>query len=378
MATTLTKEQMFQRILDEDARKLDLVADTRRMSTIVAPLTDASERNEVVLDVDRRDGPVASFVLNAHARGQVATDLGIPKKYFDRMLTEAPALLRDNVNHWLANDEKRRLVRGFKPGDGESFGTGRAFVSDRFKRLDNIQIAKNIFPVFDEIPGLTFHQAQLTDTRFYMRAYLPGLEVDLKPGQEWTYKGERQVGDIVRAGIELRNSEVGNGLLSIQPFLLRLVCINGMTVNDYATKRRHVGGRIEEADETFYAADTLAADDQAFWLRARDEVKAALSEVQFHEIARRLGEIVHGDKITAPAAATAELQQRFSLTDDEREAVLTNLIGAGDLSQWGLLNAVTAAAKEADDFERQAEMEALGWDVAQMTAKEFANVAVAA
>jgi hypothetical protein len=376
MAPTLTKEQMFQRILDEDARKLDLVADTRRMSAIVAPTIEGG-RNEVVIDVDRRDGPVESLVLNDHARGQIATDLGIPKKYFDRMLETAPTLLKSNVNHWLFHDEKRRLVRGFKPSEGEKYGTARAFLSDRYKRMDNIQIAKKIFPVFDEIPGLTFHQAQLTDTRFYLRAYLPGLEVDLKPGQTWSYKGEAVVGDIVRAGLEIRNSEVGNGLLSIQPFLLRLICTNGMTVNDYATKRRHVGGRIEEQDETFYAADTLAADDEAFWLRARDEVKAALSDVRFAEIAQRLGEIVHGEKIQAPIVATTELQQRFSLTEEERDSVLRNLVEAGDLSQWGLLNAVTAAAKEADDFDRQADLEALGWDVASMTAREFEKLAVA-
>lgn len=371
MAPTLTQSEMFQRILDEDARKIDLVADTRRMSATV-------EGKEIILTVDRgADMDIASFTLNSHARSQVATDLGIPKKYFDRMLEDAPSLLATNVNHWLASDAKRRLVRGFSTEPGHPVGTGRAFLSDRYRRLDNIQIAKQIFPVFEEIPGLTFHQAQLTDTRFYLRAILPDLSVDLKPGQTWTYKDRPVVGDVVQAGIELRNSEVGNGLLVIQPFLLRLVCINGMTVNDYSTKRRHVGGRIEEGDQTFYADDTLEADDKAFWLRARDEVKAALTEVRFNEIAKRLGEIVHGDKIQAPAAATAELQQRFSLTDEERESVLTNLASAGDLSQWGLLNAVTAAAKQAEDFDRQAELEALGWDVAQLTTKEFASIAVA-
>lgn len=376
MATTLSKEQMFARILEEDSRKLDLVADTRRMSTIVAPLVEGGS-NKVILDVDRRGRDVASFVLNDHARGQIATDLGIPKKYFDRMLDEAPNLLKRNVDHWLFSGEKRRLVRGFKPSDVDSFGVGRAFLSDRYKRLDNVQIAKNIFPVFDEVPGLTFHQAQLTDTRFYLRALLPSLQVDLRPGEAWTYKGQPVVGDIVQAGIEIRNSEVGRGMLSIQPFVLRLICTNGMTVNDFASKTRHVGGRIEEEQVAHYSDETLEADDKAFWLKCRDDVKSALTEVRFNEIAARLGEIVHGEKIAAPIAATEELQQRFSLTDGERDAVLTNLIGGGDLSQWGLLNAVTAAAKTVEDFDRQADLEALGWDVAQMTAREFERLAIA-
>jgi hypothetical protein len=361
MASTLTKEQMFAQILEQDAAKLDVIADTRRMSAIVAPLV-LEGQNEIVLDVDTPKG-LESFALSPHARGQVSNDLGIPKKYFDRMLVDAPSLLASNVNHWLANQPERRLVRGFKPTGASTCGTGRAFVSDRFKRMDNIEIAKKLFPVFDEIEGLTFHQAQLTDTKFYLRALLPSLEREIK------------VGDPVQAGVEIRNSEVGCGQLVIQPFVLRLICLNGMTVNDFATAKRHVGKRIE--DETFYSDEAVEADDNAFWLVARDNLKAALTEVRFEEIVGRLAEIVHGEKIQAPIAATEQLAQRFSLTDGEREAVLRNLVSEGDLSQWGLLNAVTATAKEADTFDRQADLEELGWTIAQLPTKEWASIAVA-
>ena len=102
-----------------------------------------------------------------------------------------------------------------------------------------------------------------------------------------------------------------------------------------------------------------------------------LSEVRFAEIAARLGETIHGTKIDAPLAATEELGQRFSLSEAERQMVLRNLVEVGDLSQWGALNAVTAAAKEVESFDRQAELEEIGWGVAQLSAKEWADVAVA-
>lgn len=363
MAATLTQQEMFAEILRQDALKLDLVSDTRSMSTTVEP-DGENGPNRAVLHVDRPGAELASFALNAHARGQVAGDLGIPKKYFDRMLQDAPNLLARNVDHWLHNEPERRLVRGFKPTGGGGVGTGRAFLSDRYRRMDNVEIAKRLFPVFEEIPGLTFHQAQLTDTRFYLRALLPSLEREIK------------VGDPVQAGVEIRNSEVGVGMLVIQPFVLRLICTNGMTVNDFATAKRHVGKRIE--DETQYSDEALEADDNAFWLVARDNLRNALTEVRFQEIVDRLAEIVHGDTIAAPIAATETLAQRFSLTDDEREAVLRNLVGEGDLSQWGLLNAVTATAKEAESFDRQAELEAIGWDIAQLDNREFARIAVPA
>lgn len=354
MATTLNYEQMLRSIVEQDERKLDLVSDTRNVNVDMLD-------NRLHLTVDRPGG-VAVVKPNEHALGQIATDLGIPRRYFDRMHEAAPELLKRNVDHWLTSEPNRRLIRAFKPGD-DGVGAGRAWLSDRYRRLDNIEIARKIFPIFGEIDGVEFHQASLTDTKFYLRAVLPRLQAEVK------------VGDVVQAGIEIRNSEVGAGALVVQPYLLRLVCINGMTVASAGVNRRHVGKRIE--DETHFSDEALRADDKAFWLAVRDTAKSVLTEVRFEEIVAQLRETTTGDKIAAPAAATEELQSRYSLTDEEREAVLTSLIESGDLSQWGALNAITAAAKTVDSFDRQAELEAVGWDVANLTTREWANVAVA-
>ncbi len=377
MATTLTYEQMLAEIVRQDQQKVDLLADTRKMSASV-------EDGKVLVNVDRPDGSAQAFALNDYALGQVSNDLSIPKRYFDRMRSDAPNLLVTNVNHWLAHEPNRRMLRGFKPQGDEPYGTGRAFVSSGYKRLDYIEIARRIFPVFKDVEGLTFHSAQITDTKLYLRAVLPSLSVDINPdyrpnghvpGAYVDATDGRKVGDILQAGIEIRNSEVGAGQLEINPFVFRLVCLNGLVVREFGTQRRHVGKRI--TDEEFYKADTLAADDNAFWLKARDDAAAVLADVRFNEIARSLGETIHGEKIQAPIAATEELQQRFTLTDAEREAVLTNLVAAGDMSQWGALNAVTAAAKSAESFDRQAELESLGWDIAGLSSKEWANIAIA-
>lgn len=362
MASTLTRSEMFAEIVRQDEAKLDLVSDTRRMGVIVAPHVEDGP-NQVTLDIDQPGQELASFTLNDHAKGQVAGDLGIPKRYFDRMLDTAPGLLSTNISHWLANEPERKLVRGFKPSNGGP-GIGRAWLSDRYRRLDNVEIARRIFPVFDEIEGLTFHQAQLTDTKFYLRAYLPSLERAIK------------VGDVVRAGVEIKNSEVGSGALVVQPFILRLRCTNGMTVADHGVRRNHVGRRI--VDETYLSDEALAADDNALWLVARDTVKSVLNETRFDEIVAQLAELVHGEQIVAPVAATETLAQKFGLSDAEREAVVANLHREGDMSQWGMLNAVTATAKGVESFDRQAEMEAMGWDIANLTRSEWSKMAVTA
>ena len=45
-------------------------------------------------------------------------------------------------------------------------------------------------------------------------------------------KGEPGTGDIVQAGVVISNSETGLGAVCIQPLIYRLVCSNGMVVND--------------------------------------------------------------------------------------------------------------------------------------------------
>lgn len=348
---------MFAEIVRQDEAKLDVVSDTRRMGARV------TDEGAVVLDVDHPSGH-HSFGLNDHAQTQISGDLGIPKRYFDRMRVDAPSLLRTNVDHWLHSEPSRKLVRGFKPSEDGGTGVGRAWLSDRYRRLDNVEIARRIFPVFDEIEGLTFHQAQLTDTKFYLRAYLPGLEREIKAG------------DVLRAGIEIKNSEVGSGALSIGPYILRLICTNGMTAQDHTVRRNHVGRRI--LDETYLSDEALEADDNALWLVARDTVKSVLNEVRFDEIVAQLAETITGEEIVAPVAATETLAQKFGLTEEEREMVVKHLHVAGDMSQWGMLNAVTATAKEVESFDRQAEMEAMGWDIAKLTRSEWSKVAVAA
>ena len=57
-----------------------------------------------------------------------------------------------------------------------------------------------------------FHNAALTDERLYIRAILPDLAADIQaqPGNH-TFLDRSGGGDIVQAGVQIRNSEVGSG-----------------------------------------------------------------------------------------------------------------------------------------------------------------------
>lgn len=82
-----------------------------------------------------------------------------------------------------------------------------------------------------------------------------------------------------------------------------------------------------------------------------------------------------------PVAATKVLANEFSLTEAEQEAVMLALVKGdslgSDFSKWGALNAVTAVAKTAESFDRQADLEGIGWQIAQLPEAQWDRIALA-
>jgi len=357
MRSITTLDALLEEVVRQNNRKHDVLADTRSMSI------DQIDTNRLIVDASHG---LEEFVLTDYALGQVSTDLGIPKRYFDRMRSDAPDLFRTNVHHWLGAEPNRRMIRGLRSEtspDGVDT-VGRAWLSDCYRRLDNIEIATKLLPEFERLgTEVEFHNAAITDSRFYLRAVFPRIQ------------GEVKVGDVVQWGVQIRNSEVGAGAFSIENFLLRLVCINGMVVTK-VTSSRHVGRRIE--DLGVLSDEALRADDKAFWLAARDLLRASISETAFESVIASLRETTEGAEITRPIKATERLGKTLELTETETEDVLLLLTHHGDMSRWGALNAVTAAAKKAEGFDRQVEMEEMGWTLASMTEREWERIAIAA
>lgn len=337
--------------------KRDYIVDTRRMTF----KTDDAESFLTFDSSDPRDNGIAGGSLNEHAHGQVSARLKIPKAYYDRMRTDAPTLLDTNVQHWMIGKPETRMVRVLD-------GNVRALLGNGYRRLDNYDLMERaILPALADVNGLRFHVAALTPERMTIRALLPALEREVT------------VGDVVQAGVYIRNSEVGAGALEVGQFVWRLICNNGMVVPATGLRTIHSGKRIEddERGRRIFAAETLRADDVAYFLKARDTIKSMFVETEFDLIVAKLREAATGEKITEPVAATERLVASFDLGETEGESVLRHLAEGGDLSQWGMANAVTAAAKDSDSFDRKHEVELAGWNVATMPARDWQKIAVA-
>ena len=71
---------------------------------------------------------------------QIGAALNIPAKYYDMMKTRKPELLARNVNTWLAEKNQSYMIRSMDSGTGRK---ARAFLSDRYRRIDNMEIASS-------------------------------------------------------------------------------------------------------------------------------------------------------------------------------------------------------------------------------------------
>jgi len=240
-------------------------------------------------------------------------------------------------------------------------GITRAFLSNRYRRIDNLEVAEAVLPIIGEMPEAKIESCQITDSRMYLKIVNPRLEAEVVPG------------DIVQAGIVISNSETGQGAVSIQPLVLRLVCMNGMVVNDAQTRRNHVG-RINSTDENFllYSDKTLVADDRAFMLKIQDTVRAAVDEAKFHRVVDLMRSATRTRMGTEDIPGVVKLaSSTFGITENESTGVLQRLIESNDLTLYGLSNAVTRHSQDIEDYDRATDLEIIGYNMLTMNREQW-------
>lgn len=353
MKTGLTLMQLAAKIEANKELKQDYIAPTQKTTMVVQD--DGATALQFPVPTA---APDQQFPILPIAHNQIAGHLDIPRKYYDRMLTSRPDLLATNVNAWLHQKPDTRMVRTLG-------GDVRAFLSNRYNRIENEEIASVVLPILADIPDVKIVSAEITERRMYIQAVTPRTQ------------GEVQKGDVVQAGVVISNSEVGMGAVSIAPMIFRLVCLNGMIAADGKLRANHVGGRIDETEQ-LYADDTRQADDRAVLLKVRDHVRNAVAAIAFDQRLERMRDLT-GIKITGnPEQAVEVLAKKVGMQEGERGGILRSLIEGGDLSAWGMLNAITAQAHTATSYDRSVEFEAMGGQLLELPRSGWREILEAA
>lgn len=350
MRQQLALPDLAQKLHQDRFNKHDFVADTRQLAM--------NDDGELVLqDINGN----RTWEINNHMHGQLASRLDIPKKHYDRLLTKHPDLLAHQVSHLFDREHERRMVRTLD-------GTARAFLSDKFRiDMDNYDVANAALPVLQGVQGMEVLSCGVTDTRMYIKAQFPRLRAEVKRG------------DVVTAGIVISNSEVGAGSLRIEALLYRLICLNGMIAGELLRKF-HVGTRHGLDDNTFEVLTQETREKTAEAMKAviHDVTKAATDATRFNDRITQLIDTTK-EKVTGDVPKAIEvLGNRLNLTQDEESSVLRHLIQGGDLSRWGVANAVTAASQNIDDYDRATEFERFGGNVIDLNKSDWEEIALAA
>lgn len=341
MQTGLTLSELAAKLDAQAASKKDYIAPTKRTAMAV--------RNDGIKLVLEDQG---EFPIQPLAHRQIATFTDIPAKYADKCLSEAPDLLATNVNRWLLNSDKSRLVRTLD-------SRARAYLSNSFARIDNIDIAKVALPVLYDLPDTRIVSSEVTENKLYIHFVVPHL------------RGEIRVGDVVEFGGVISNSEVGLGSVSVAGLAYRLICKNGMKTAD-TFRRTHVGRVIDDTDQ-LWQEDTIAADDRAVLLKVRDMVAAVTDETRFRQNLERLQGLTEG-KTKDPVKTVEVLSNRLGLLEGEKTGLLTALIEGSDFSRWGITNAVTSLAHGASTYDRAVEIETMGGSLVDLGRDQWKEI----
>jgi len=344
-----TLQELAVEIDRQNKVKKDYIADTGSMQMVI-DYNDDKKTPHLTLN------GIEPFGINEIAHDQIGEKLGIPSKYYDKMLKEQPELLATNVNTWFQEKPMKRMVRTLD-------NTARAFLSDRYRRIDNHEIAQAIFPMIADMKDASVESCEITDKRMYLKVVNPRITTEIVPG------------DVVQSGLLISNSETGLGSVNVMPLVYRLVCSNGMIAADSGQRKFH-SGRVNETDGDYriFRNETIQADDKAFIMKLQDIVRATADAVQFERIVSvmKTGSTA---KITGDIQEVVELTSKaYGINEYEQKGVLRYLINGGDLSLYGLANAVTHEAQDVKSYDRSTELEMTAWSMLNMKRKEWAII----
>ena len=153
MKSGVTLQQMLTEVKRQSESKEDyLIAPNR--------LRMESYGKEMFLHLSDDSGTelIEPMTITGIAHRQIGTHLRIPAAYYDRMREERPDLLAYNANTWFKQESSQRMLRTLD-------GSARAYLSNRYRRIDNIDIAGVTLPILGGLPDIRFESCQITESR---------------------------------------------------------------------------------------------------------------------------------------------------------------------------------------------------------------------
>lgn len=253
-------EEILKRLEKEDKERRDIKIN----------LDDVRMDESGLIDVNGE-----KLKLSENGFIQMAKELKIPADYLNKLAESRQDLVTEQFNHFLhRNDDNGKMLR-------IKNGLVQGIVSENYKPFDNFNVLQAISSRTDRLPEFDVVSHFENESRFHMRIAFPQFEKNMGISRE---SGK---GDIVRVGIDILNSETGQGNLIIAPITYRLVCTNGMKSwkrEGGEIKQRHIHFDYSNIVTAIHENLDVALVDGQKLLEAMAELKKEKIELPFEEI----------------------------------------------------------------------------------------------
>lgn len=286
---------------------------------------------------------------NDWAHRQIADKLAIPQRYYERMTQSAPKLWEDSVNRWLQDEAHRSYLLRFVDLQDGKLPVLRAFLSDRFRILDHLDILWAALDTLKALKGVKVEKLTLTDRYMYLAFVHENMTVNL---------GTAEKPDVYKAGLIGANSETGGGMMYWKPRIWRQVCSNG-AVMDLGVEQVHLGRKLTE--EFLFSDETKRLENKLIFEKVKDTIKSVFDETKFRALAEML-KSARDEKLEQPTSMIEALVKVEGYSDDQKKHLLDAFANEGN-SRLSLVNAVTSLVHIEKDDDKKVAYEVLGGQI---------------
>jgi len=301
--------------------------------------------------LEARWGSSEQFKIHPHALEQVGERCGMPnpKKVMNWIMDDDSGVgaseLAEILNRkFTSQKDKRFLVRSV---NGQEV---RGFLSDRYRRLDSAPLVESFIARAIEHGALPI-EGKALDTKFYLKVVLPHILEPLP-------------GEVMLWGVQLKNSDFGDGKLDVSGFIYRLRCTN-LLMGENGFSKVHLGGRLDENLE--FSERTYELDTKTMASAVMDVVDSVLEPSNVKKSVEAIQCLAK--KETDSDAVLKVLRNKSKLTKGEAEEV-AKIFNSAEIEKlppgqnaWRLSNAIALLSQQCEP-RRQLELEEVAGEVA--------------
>ena len=281
--------------------------------------------------------------IHDNAFRQMCSKAGLPLKFGDALRTGEEwerELLAHNLTEIHNRQDRRHFMRSVK-------GEVRACLSDRYAPYNSPEIVDAIVGEFQKL-GVVPLSCRATDTRWSLKGVLPMV---FEPFAD----------EIMTYGLDIQNSDYGNGAFHVRLFGNRVMCTNLMTTED-GLRKVHLGGRL--SDDFTFSQETYQLNSAALISATKDTVAGLLGPGKIDEMNQVIVE-AHESSLSWAAAK----RKLGKLTKTETEKVQEAFEGNDVMNlppnetRWRLSNAISWLGVNTENQDRALDLQRIAGEV---------------